>query len=357
MTTYPIIAATGDSTVLPIGADELLTGDKENIWYTSPDGNSRFYIAGALAPWPGIQDGIVLTGGLHGLSPEFKNIDLKSARQPGVTFTGTLYDTLNLDMNLQAHANTPQGMSKVISEWVGAWDPTKTGTLEYWTLDRGYWFNNTVRLAKTWGDTWKQSWRTIKMAQLTHSCRFDNAFWQGFPSIDGFAPGGGSEGGSSFLQLTNIGDQDAFPTFLFYGPGTFTFSNGPGGPPITFGPLEAGQVVLMPTNPRLNNVVNLTAGVPQALSVEQQTIAAIINFVTNNNVPPYLQQFESLFGILPPQGSLWTLLKGRYDTPIPGVSQPAFATQSEIAVTITGTGGSSASKIVARIDPMRRWPE
>lgn len=354
MTTYPIIGATGDSSVLPIGADELLAGDHENIWYTSPDGNSRFYIAGALQPWPGIQDGIMLSGGIHGLSPEFKNIDLKSARQPGVTYTGTLYDTLNMDMMLQAHANSPQGMSKVISEWVGAWDPTQTGTLEYWTLDRGYWFIN-ARLNKTWGDSWKQSWRTIKVANLSHSLRADLPFWLGVPSIDSFALGGGATSGSGFLRLSNIGDQDAFPTFLFYGPGTFTFSNGVGGPAITFGALEAGQVVLMPTNPRLNNVVDLTAGVPQALSVEQQTIQKIINFVTNNNVPPLLQQFESMFGILPPQGSLWSLLTGRYDTPIPGVAQPAFATLSEIAVSITG--GSSSSKIVGRIDPMRRWPE
>lgn len=357
MTIYPIIAATGDNTVLPTAGAELLAGVKENIWYTSPDGRSTFYLSGALQPWPGIQDGIHLKGGIKGLSPDYKHIDLKSARQPGVTWTGTLFDTLTMDMSLQANANTAQGISKLISEWVGAWDPTKTGTLEYWTIDRGYWYCN-PRGGKPQADSWKQTPRTIRQADLTHSCRADLSFWLGLPSIDTFAPGGGSGGGSGFLQLGNIGDQPAWPTFLFYGPGTFGFSNGVGSTSmITLGPLLEGQVVLMTTLPRLNNLVDLSAGVAQTLSVEQQTIESIINFITNNNVPPLLQQFESQFGIVPPQGSLWSLLTGRYDRPIPGVAQPEWATSSEIAVSITGTGGSSASKIVGRIDPMRRWPE
>lgn len=363
MTTFPIITATNDNTVLPSGATELIAGNYANIWYTSPDTNSKFYLAGALQTWPGIQDGVLLTDGIKGLSPDFKNIDLKSARQPGATFTGTLYDTLNLDMALEFHANSPQGISRVISEWMGAWNPTRTGTLEYWTIDRGYWFNNTVRLRQNWGDQWKQHWRNIRMAKLTHSMRFDVPFWLGFPSIDAFAPGGGTDSGSSFLHLLNRGDQDGWPSFLFYGPGTFTFSNGiynpiTGAPNmLSIGPLLEGQTVLLVTLPRLNNLIDLSSGVPQSLSVEQQTIEAIINFVTDNNVPPYLQQFESLFGILPPQGPLQTLMTGRFDSPIPGVAQPEFAQPAPIAVSITGTGGSSASKIVGRIDPMRTWPE
>lgn len=357
MTTYPIISANGSNAIMPVGANELLTGDKANWWYTSPDGNSQFYLGGALQGWPGIQDCVIIADGIHGMSPDFKHIDLKSARQPGVTWTGTLFDTMMIDLNLEAHGYGPQGTSQVISEWMGAWHPTKCGTMEYWTLDRGYWYCK-PRLAKTWGDQWKQHWRTIRQAKLTHNARVDLPFWLGFPAIDSFAPGGGTNGGSTFLQLPNFGEEDAWPTLLFYGPGTFKFASGPGSTTmVTFGPLLEGQTVMMPTLPRLNNLVDLTAGIPQSLSVEQQTIEAIINWVTNNNVPPVLQQFESLFGILPPQGSLWSLLNGRYTNPIPGVAQPEFATMSEIAVSITGTGGSAASRIVARIDPMRRWPE
>lgn len=358
MTTYPIIAATGDSSALPIAGTNLINDYKEHIWYTSPDLRSRFYLSGALAPWPGIQDGIHLKDGLQGLSPDFKHIDLKSARQPGVTWTGTLFDTMNPAMSLQANANTPQGIGKVISEWKGAWHPAKPGTLEYWTIDRGYWYNQ-VRLAKRDGTNWKQTPRTILQADLAHYMRFDLPYWLGMPSIDSFAVGGGATGGSGYLNLANIGEEDGWPVFLFYGPGTFTFGNGTGAqaPLITLGPLLTGQIVLLSTLPRLNNLVDLTSGIPQALSVEQQTIQAIINFVTNNNVPPILQQFESKFGILPPQGSLWTLLSGRYDQPIPGVAQPDFAQLQAIPVSISGTGGSSVSKIVGRIDPMRLWPE
>jgi len=355
MTIFPIISSTANNTVLPQAAKDLLTGDSAHIWYTSPDKNSTFYIDGALKPWPGIQDGMVLSDGIHGMSPDFKLIDLKSARQPGVTYTGSLFDVMLIDLNLEAHGNAAWGVSRVVSEWMGAWHPTKTGVMEYITLDGGYWYCK-PRLAKTWGDQWKQHWRTIKTAKLTHNARVDGSFWLGVPSIDEFAPGSGS--GNGFLRLANIGEEDAYPTAMFYGPGLFKFSNGPGSTNmITFGPLLEGQVVVMPLLPRLNNAIDISAGVPQTLSVEQQTIKSLINWVTNNNVPPLLQQFESLFGILPPQGPLMSLLTGRYSNPIPGVAQPEFASLSQIAVSVTETGGSSTSKIAMRVDPMRRWPE
>ncbi|PQM45215.1 hypothetical protein C1Y40_04641 [Mycobacterium talmoniae] len=351
MTTFP------NAPVLPIGADGLLTGEDAHTWYTSPDGNSRFFLEGPLAPWPGIQDGAIIPGGLKPLSPDFQQIALKSARQPGSTWTGTVWDEMNTDIPIQLHARTPQGISALISEWMGAWPPDKTGVLEHITPDRGYWYCN-VRRAKAWPDAIKKAPRTVKMLALTHSITNNDAFWFGFPSISSFQPGG--TGGSGFVQLTNIGDQHAYPTVLFYGPGTLGFSNGDSlgtSTMITFGPLEAGQVVLIDTRQRLRQVIDLSPGAPapQSLNSVQKLVEQITNFVTNNNVPPLLQQFESLFGILPPQGALYSLLNGHYANPIPGVAQPQWAKTVNLKVSITG--GNSASKAVFRIDPMRVWPE
>lgn len=352
MTVYPLIAATSDATILPQGAADLLTGEQENIMVTSQDGLTQCTIAGAGKPWPGIQDGIILSDGIKGLTPGFKHIDLKAARQPGVTWTGTTYDVLEMDMQLQAHANTPQGLSRLVSEWVSMWDPTQLNTFEYWTQDRGYWYFP-ARLSKPWPDTMKKMPRLLRAKVFTQTIRCDSGFWYGFPSVDEFQ----SASGTGFLKFLNIGDQFGWPTLLFYGPGTFSFGNGQNSKVwIDFGPLKAGQIVLMRTLPRLRTLTDLTsAPPPQSPDGIQALIEAIVHFVYNNNIPPLIQWFESLFGILPPQGPLYSLLNGRYSIPFPGVRQPQWATPQYLAVKITG--GNSQSKIVGRIDPQRRWPE
>ena len=163
---------------------------------------------------------------------------------------------------------------------------------------------------------------------------------------------------SGFCPLTNLGDQPAWPRYLCYGPGTFEFSNGPGSADmIRFGPLLEGQVVLIDTRPRWRSVVDLTPGsLPgQPLNLGQRLIDTLIKLVTFNHVPPLLQWFESLFGIRPPQGVLYSLLDGRFTRPIPGVPQPADAVTSQIGVKITN--GNAVSRVVAAVTPMRRWPE
>lgn len=358
MSTWPQIGVNGDATVMPQGADDLLDGVAPNIWVTSQDGSSKFYIDGALAPWPGIQDGMVMRGGWKGLEPNFKHVDLKSARQPGVNYTGTVFDVLEIELPLQAHANSAQGISKMVSEWVSMWKPTKLCTFEYWTPDRGYWWFP-ARRSKPWPDAIQKHPRLLLAQNFTQTIRCDSGFWFGMPSISQFPPKdaplvGGS--GSGFLPLTNIGTEDAWPTILFYGPGTFRFAAGPGlSTMITFGPLAAGQIVLMRTLPRLRVLTDLTNAPSQVLTPPQQLLSQIINFVTNNNVPPLLAWFESQFGILPQQGPLPSLLSGRYTVAFPGVEQPNRAQQQYLAVSISG--GNADSKIVARIDPQRGWPE
>lgn len=162
---------------------------------------------------------------------------------------------------------------------------------------------------------------------------------------------------SGYCPLTNRGDVEAWPRYLCYGPGTFTFSNGPSSTDlIHFGPLEDGQVVLVTTEPRLRSVIDLT---PNQASQAQQTIwqqllAELISFVTNNNVPPFLRQFESFFGIVPPQGNLYSLLNGRFTNPIPASTYGVAPPTQHVAVGIVN--GSPMSRIVTAITPRRRWP-
>jgi hypothetical protein len=176
------------------------------------------------------------------------------------------------------------------------------------------------------------------------------------------------------MPLTNIGDQDAWPAYLVYGPGIFSFGQPGTSSMITLGteadPILAGQVILVTTQPRLRSIVDVTpqALPPQALTGGQQFLEELINLISgvsgsltvgntsaSSGVPPLLQWFESLFGIAPPQGNLYALLNGRFTNPIPGVPQPYMAQTTHIPVSISG--GSDASKIIGSITPMRRWPE
>lgn len=467
MPTYP------SGTVLPAGAIEMLQGTDPNVRYTDPTGTFKFRILGGEAVWPGIQDGVVCTEWPRNMSPPFKHLDLQAAQQDGVTWTATVYDATEVILPLEAHGTTPQGISKVVSEWIGSWDPKKPGLLEYFTLDRGYWYCN-PRLSKVWQDQIKLSPRRHLRQKMAHAFRIDNAFWSSIPSTSTFAGLGDAEqaisiqngatggtfklafkgiptgdiprtatssamqialealssigsgnlvvtgsaggpwtvtfvaalGGSTqpditvksvslsggffpyvhvetslhggtangFIPLTNIGDQDAWPAYLCYGPGIFGFGNGPSSTSmITLGtaddPILAGQIVLVTTMPRLRSVVDLTPNLPpQHLTPAQDFLEQLINLISGvsgtltvgetgspDSIPPLLQWFESLFGIAPPQGNLYALLNGRFTKAIPGVPQPFMAKESYIPVSIAG--GTTASKIVASIVPQRRWPE
>lgn len=164
-----------------------------------------------------------------------------------------------------------------------------------------------------------------------------------------------SQGG--FMSLTNIGDVEAWPRFLLYGPGTFRIGNGPGSSDIVeFGPLYENQVVLLETEPRRRAVVDLSpAAVPaQPLNLFQQIIKALSSFASANNTPPLLQQFESVFGILPPQGNLYQYLNGRFTRPIPAKPPGEMPVTSNIRVAIDN--GNASSRVVAALTPRRRWP-
>lgn len=339
--------------VTPYGDNMIRKTIEPMMTYISGDLTRRFYIRGGLAPISGVQDGITMQA-LRGMHAPFKHLDQQGAHQDGVTWNDTVYDPAEIDMTLTAWASTAAKLSQLVRTWIASWDPKKPGILEYFTFEMGCWWCN-ARLFRSWPDEIKKSPRQHKKQIFTHAMRNDDAFWRSVDSVSTFQPGG--TGGTGFTPLTNIGDQDGWPRYLVYGPGTFAFSDGPGSTNmITFGPLLATQIVLITTLPRLRSIVDLSpTQLPQTLSQAQSFIQMLINLVTNNNTPPLLQWFESLFGIRPPQGALYSLLNGRFSKPIPGVVQPSEAVTSNIAVSITG--GNSASKIVSALTPLRRWPE
>lgn len=163
---------------------------------------------------------------------------------------------------------------------------------------------------------------------------------------------------SGYVTVSNLAEIDAWPRFLLHGPGYFSLGNGPDTPDfVEFGPLLEGQQVLIETEPRRRAVVDLTPStVPtsQVLNPFQQLIKNLVSFASNNNVPPLLQEFESLFGILPPQGNLYSYLTGRFTRPVPGKLPGGQAKTSKIYVKIDN--GNASSKVVAAVTPRRRWP-
>jgi hypothetical protein len=160
-----------------------------------------------------------------------------------------------------------------------------------------------------------------------------------------------------FLQLTNIGDVKAHPRYLVYGPGTFSIGNGPDSEDmVEIGPLVEGQVILLETEPRRRSVVDVSPSqLPeQVLNPLQQIIRALVTFASNNNVPPLLRQFENLFGILPPQVNLYSLMRGRFTAAIEPRPSNSAGTTSNIKIRIDD--GNASSKVVGAVTPRRRWP-
>lgn len=161
---------------------------------------------------------------------------------------------------------------------------------------------------------------------------------------------------SGKLDLVNRGELEAWPRYLVYGPGTFTFSDADNtANKITFGPLLEDQIALVTTLPRLRGVVDLSPALPeQELTNKQKLITKLVDLATNNNTPPLLEQFESKFGILPPQGPLYGLLNGRFTTPIRGRDNdgPPVVTSIEVSI----TDGNAESKVIGAVTPRRRWP-
>lgn len=182
------------------------------------------------------------------------------------------------------------------------------------------------------------------------------------PSIEEFSVGENTTVAttSGHMSLTNFGDQDGYPRYLVYGPGTFRFSNNPDtAHTISFGPLADNQIALLTTLPRLRGVVDLSPEQPEQFdevsNLFTDFLRRLISLASSGNTPPLLEWFESLLGIRPPQGELYRLLQGRFTEPIP--PKPAGEPPTTASIAIEIRNGNADSKVVAALTPLRRWPE
>ena len=162
---------------------------------------------------------------------------------------------------------------------------------------------------------------------------------------------------SGFLKRVNVGDQDYWDRYTCFGPGTFRFGNGPDSTDmVEFGPLLPNQIMQIRTDPRKYGVRDLTVlpATPQELNIFQKALQDFVSFATGNNVPPLLQSIESAFGIAPPQGNPYSLLKGRFSRPIPARSPGEPVKPYYVKVEIDD--GSASSMVIASGTPQRRYP-
>lgn len=160
-----------------------------------------------------------------------------------------------------------------------------------------------------------------------------------------------------FLQRFNVGDQDYWDRYTCFGPGVFRFGNGPDSTDmVEFGPLLPNQIMQIRTDPRKYGVRDLTVApvTPQELNIFQQALKDFVSFATGNNVPPLLQAIQSQFGILPPQGNPYSLLKGRFSNPIPARSPGEPVRPYYVRVEIDD--GNASSMVLASGTPLRRYP-
>lgn len=171
---------------------------------------------------------------------------------------------------------------------------------------------------------------------------------------------------SGFVERFNVGDQPMWDRYTCFGPGTFRFWNGPNAGPneyVEFGKLLPGQVVQLRTDPRKRGVRDMTVYPP---TPEQQTqyhndLLDFVSFLVGNSVEIVADVIGSLLSLLgggstvvPPQGNLYSLLKGRWSKAIPAKSPGRLAQPYHIKVEIDD--GNADSKIIVAGTPLRRMP-
>jgi hypothetical protein len=162
---------------------------------------------------------------------------------------------------------------------------------------------------------------------------------------------------SGYIARVNVGDQDAWDRYTCHGPGIFRFGNGPGSSEmVEFGPLLGNQVMQIRTDPRKYGVVDMTVlpATPQELNFFQQALSDFLSFASGGNSPPLIEAIKSKFGILPPQGNPYSLLKGRFSVPIP--KKPAGSAAVPQYIKVEMLAGNADTKVVAALTPLRRNP-
>jgi hypothetical protein len=164
---------------------------------------------------------------------------------------------------------------------------------------------------------------------------------------------------SGFLERVNVGDQGMYDDFTIFGPASkVKIWNGPDSDDwVEIGPLLPNQVMFVRSDPRDRQVQDLTSvpPTPQELTQFQQASNAFLDLIGVGGTP-LAQQIESFFGVTPPQGPTYSLLKGRFSdaAAIPPKSPGEPVRPYHVKVSIEG--GNASSTIIAAGTPRRRLP-
>lgn len=164
---------------------------------------------------------------------------------------------------------------------------------------------------------------------------------------------------SGFMECYNIGDQPMFRDKTLFGPGLFRIYDGPGSEDyVEVGPLLPNQVAFLPTDPgsKIPLIQDLTSvpPSPQELDAFQKAVKKITELFTSENA--YTRQVESMFGIKPAQGPLYSLMKGRFseNSAIPAKSPGRKAKPYYVRVEIED--GNADSMVISGGTPLLRYP-
>lgn len=301
--------------------NRLLAADESLVTWIGAD-RSRHFLSGGLEPHPAVDEGVIVKD-IKGLMAAFKHLDQQGARQDGVDWKDAVWDAQEIDFTITVFGQSPNGYRRAQKAWMDSWDPKRQGRLVWFSRMSGErWLD--LRLLKEPGDQFKAGPASMTIQDFTWAARADIPFWTGADSTCTLVasnattltnPAGGAK---NFLPLWNRGDQDSWPRYIVKGPGTFTIGDGTTSAKVVFGPLTAGQQVLITTLPRKRSIIELTT-----------------------------------------QVNLFPLLQGRFGSPVPANADsriPVAQRAVHIPVTVTGAT-TNVTRIDASLTPLWKWPE
>lgn len=170
--------------ITPHGAYMLMHDRTPHVVLRSYDDSIVFNLAGPLAiPDRTIPERVELKK-ILGLSPDWKNIDQKGASQDGVTYVDSLYDPIELELEVDIVGRDTRHMRQVFSHLISAVDAKKESELSFFTHEFGRWWAP-VRWSKSDSST-GYNIATGRRQPYVLKMRSDQAFWQTYPNVDQF---------------------------------------------------------------------------------------------------------------------------------------------------------------------------
>jgi hypothetical protein len=313
--------------ITPHGAYYIKKGLMPNVAYYPGNFGVQFNLLGGAAIADPMTPETVTITSLKGLVPPWQNIEQKGSTQDGSSYITSLYDPLDVEIGVRIRGRDQFWTRRVVSDWMASWDAKVPGYLVWWTLEMGTWWA-VVRQGKPPIDAFTGGIGRTNEQKFTWLAKSYDAFWTTYGDAV-YAVGGSF---AQFIPRINAGDQPMFDKYYCIGPGTFYFNDGPNSTNyVAYGPLAAGQCVLIDTDPRKRSVIWLsgTFNVP------------LLGWITANTpftVNPY------------------SLLQGRFsdNAGIPPKQPGAELTAQNVWVGIQGGNGSST--LVAYGEPKRRMP-